>query len=55
VNKKSSISKNTASEGKSKNSKGKIGMHTFPVGVKFILQRNVAIIDEVAKIEGIKD
>ena len=29
-------------------------MHTFPVGVKFILQRNVAIIDEVAKIEGIK-
>jgi len=32
----------------------KIGMHTFPVGVKFILQRNVAIIDEVAKIEDVK-
>jgi len=38
---------------KAKALKEKIGMDTFPVGVKFILQRDTAIIEEVARIESV--
>jgi len=36
---------------KAKILKEKIGMHTFPVGVKLIFQKDIAIIDKVAKLK----
>jgi len=39
---------------KAKTLKEKIGMRTFPIGTKFILQRDIAIIEDLAKIEGVE-
>ncbi len=39
---------------KAKILKEKIGMRTFPIGVKFILQKDIAIFEELAKIEGVE-
>jgi len=52
--KKSQLARMLQVREKAKTLKEKIGMRTFPIGVKFILQRDIAIIEDLAKIEGVE-